>query len=782
MILFIKYYDIIYKNKENFLDSKLNKQGSIALAKLKQLNDVFLQSQISNVFLAFLSYFILRDDVNHDILFCWLFIFVLICIIRTIVLKKHKKEYNKNNSVLFLRYLNQHRFGIFFASLIWGVGALVIYPAGNLELTFYFVFILMGVIAGALIIHSIDLLSASFYPITILIPLIYNLAINTDSGTLPILIGSVLFFIFIILNIRKVSKDRESFLAFNYDLIISQNEKALSEERYKLLLNYSPIGIVHYDMDLKVSYCNEQFLKIMGIKTTLLEQINLDELKDQNPIKSAKEALNGKMTKYDGLYEMSLQNKLLWIQIISSPVKNKNDMIIGGVSIIQDVTEQKNAENKIKKLAFYDPLTLLPNRRMLLQKLNKNLSLCKENKNHGVIMFLDLDRFKSLNDTLGHDYGDLLLKKVAQRLRECVKKDDMVARIGGDEFIILLSGANSSLEKIKQHARIVSQRVLDVLNEPFELLGYQYHTSPSIGVVVFGEKENTEEDLLRYADIAMYQAKKSGRNLIKFFDYTMQHEITRRVSIENELQTSLKANDFILYYQPQFNHEGKIYGAEALLRWKHPKKGLITPAKFISIAEEMGLLVEIGYQVLEMAFNQMIIWQKSHLKDLQISINISAIQFKQDNFVNEVALLIKKYKINANLIKFEITEGTLIECSDEMIRSLLLLRQMGIKISLDDFGVGYSSLNYLKKLPINELKIDKSFIKDITLIENDYDIVKTIIAVADSFKFNVIAEGVENKEQCELLAKLGCNNFQGYYFSKPISPNSLEEFIWLKSK
>lgn len=725
-----------------------------------------------------MTYSLFKTDANSLTITLWFTVFMFVTLIRLIVLYIHNKTYSSIDQKQVLQYLNQYRYGIFICGLVWGVGIFLLYPQGNLEHILYFVFIIMGLTAGAFIVNSTDLISAFAYPFMLLIPLICTLLMYPLDKTFPILIGTSLYFLFLIVNTRKITQDRENYLSFNYDLMISEKEKAASEEQYRLLLNHSPIGIVHYDMDMQVSYCNEQFIKIMGIDTSAIKNINLDELKDQAPIKTAKETLKGKMTEYSGMYEMSFQKKLLWVHMLSSPVKDENENIIGGVSIIQDATEQKNAEDEIKKLAFYDPLTLLPNRRMFMDKLSESLSACKQTANHGSIMFLDLDRFKSLNDTLGHDYGDLLLQKVAERLKECVKKEDIVARFGGDEFVVLLNGLDKSIIKMKHDATNIATRILNLLNEPFNLLGHTYQTSPSIGVVVFGENDDSQEDLIKYADIAMYQAKKSGRNIIKFFDQTMQHEITKRVSIETQLQSAIKNKEFVLHYQPQINSDGIIYGAEVLVRWQKPKRGLIYPADFIDIAEETGLIVDIGYQILETAMIQLALWQKvPKMKDIEISINISATQFAQDDFIDKTLCLVKAYKVNPALIKLEITEGALLECTKDTIDSMLAIRKMGIRFSLDDFGTGYSSLNYLKKLPIDELKIDQSFVRDIVFDINDYTIIQTIVAVAQSFEFDLIAEGVETQEQYDKLLELHCSKFQGYFFSKPIPVQDFENLV-----
>lgn len=762
------------------MNLSFDKEASVALAKYKILNESTIYSQFSNVILSGLSCYVLRDLIDKQILLFWFGTFTLISIIRIILHSTIDIDDKNITRDKIFYYLNQYRAGIFTNATLWGVSTIILYPPSNTEIIFYYIFILMGVTAGAVIIHSVDLKSLIFYPILILIPLIYSLATDNLSITYPILSGTILYLAFILVSMKKVSSDREKLLVYNYELMQSEREKAASEERYKLLLNHSPIGIVHYDKKLNVDYFNQRFIDIIGIDKKKIQSLRLYDIKDKKPLRSVRKALKGVMSEYNGFFKMDYKSKNIYISMLSSPIRNSQKEIIGGVSIIQDMTKQKNTEDEIKHLAFYDPLTHLPNRRMLIQSLQECLKDLETTKNHGAIMFLDLDRFKSLNDTLGHNYGDLLLKSVALRLKKCVKKTDIVARFGGDEFVILLSGLDSSLEKMKNDAKEIANRVLKTLNEPFDLSGHSYKSSPSIGIVVFGDKSESKENLIKQADIAMYQAKKSGRNMIKFFDPSMQSEITKRVNLETKLQNAILNQEFIFHYQPQVNQDGKIYGVEALIRWQEPEEGLIYPGNFIGVAEESELIIGIGFQALEIAFKQLIIWQEnSILKDVTMSINISATQFKFKGFIDKLLELIKSYQINPKLLKIEITEGTLLECSEQTIQDMINMRKQGISFSLDDFGIGYSSLNYLKKLPIDELKIDQTFVRDIADDLSDRAIVKTIAGIAKSLEFSLIAEGVETKEQKELLSNLECKNFQGYYFAKPMSAKALEEQIAL---
>jgi len=443
-----------------------------------------------------------------------------------------------------------------------------------------------------------------------------------------------------------------------------------------------------------------------------------------------------------------------------------------------DTTEKREAFVKIKELAFYDPLTKLPNRRLLLDRLKHALASSERNQKIGALLFLDIDHFKTINDTLGHDTGDLLLKEVAQRLSSCIRKSDSVARFGGDEFVILLEGISQDIDDTASQTLSIAENILSSIKEPYQLETYEYKSTISIGITLFNAHDTSIEELLKQADIAMYQSKAQGRNKICFFDIDMQNIITARVKREFELRKALEKKEFQLYYQVQVDKEGKQFGAEALIRWLHPEHGMVPPLDFIPLAEETGLILPIGEWVIEHACAQLKRWeQNKHMCHLTLSVNISVKQFRQIDFVDKVKATIVRHNINPALLKLELVETLLLENVDEVIDSMHALKDIGIKFELDDFGTGYSSLQYLKKLPLHQLKIDQSFVRDITTDINDRTIILTIITMAHSMGLEVIAEGVETHEQQQFLMDNGCTKFQGYLFSKPISSEDFEELI-----
>ncbi|MDP3744938.1 MAG: EAL domain-containing protein [Methylotenera sp.] len=450
-------------------------------------------------------------------------------------------------------------------------------------------------------------------------------------------------------------------------------------------------------------------------------------------------------------------------------VKDQNKTITNYVATLTDITMSKAAADEIQSLAFFDPLTGLPNRRLLVDRLNHALASSSRSAKQGALLFLDLDHFKMLNDSLGHDIGDLLLQQVAARLTTCVREGDTVARLGGDEFVVMLENLNEQDLDAAAQAESIANKIIQVLNEPYLLAAHEYHSTPSIGVTLFNNHHTDIEELLKQADISMYQAKKAGRNTIRFFNPQMQANITERVSLERALNKALALQQLQLYYQVQVDHLGQPTGAEALIRWQHPELGLVSPAQFISLAEETGLILPIGQWVLETACKQIQAWQQyPQTRHLELSVNVSAKQFHQTDFVALVHSVVLKNGINPMQLKLEITEGMLLERIDEVILTMQALKAIGVQFSLDDFGTGYSSLQYLKRLPLHQLKIDQSFVRDIAADVSDQAIVRTIIAMSQSLELDVIAEGVETEEQRRLLLNNHCRRYQGYLFGKPM--------------
>jgi diguanylate cyclase (GGDEF)-like protein/PAS domain S-box-containing protein len=465
-------------------------------------------------------------------------------------------------------------------------------------------------------------------------------------------------------------------------------------------------------------------------------------------------------------------------ELTITAVKNPAGEITQYVCIFNDITERKKAEEEIKYLAFFDYLTGLPNRRLLMDRLKHALATSVKSYKKGALLFIDIDNFKSLNDTLGHDTGDLLLKQVAQRLNECVSEDDTVARLGGDEFVIIFEGLSQQAIEAGTKTEMLGEKILARLALPYTIAEQNYYCTSSIGAVLYHRQETSSEELLKQADIAMYQAKASGRNTLRFFDPQMQICINARVAMEADLRLALAENQFQLYYQLQIKDNRQATGAEVLLRWIHPTRGMVSPADFIPLAEESGLIVSIGAWVLETACAQLKRWENNEqTQHLQLAVNVSAKQFHQVNFVEQVSEILTLSAIKPKRLKLELTESLVLDNVDETIQKMDALRKMGVRFSMDDFGTGYSSLAYLTQLPLDQLKIDQSFVRNLGVKPSDAVIVQTIIGMANNLGIDVIAEGVETAEQCDFLQQHGCLQYQGYFFSKPVPLDLFEKLI-----
>ena len=459
-----------------------------------------------------------------------------------------------------------------------------------------------------------------------------------------------------------------------------------------------------------------------------------------------------------------------------SSVKNASGEVTHYVGAYSDITERKQAEKQINHLAYFDQLTGLPNRSLLMERLATRRSGLRD-ESYSAMLFLDLDNFKRLNDTLGHGMGDALLRQVAQRLTKCVRGEDTVARLGGDEFVILLFGLSFDRLAATTLTEAIGQKLLSAINQPYELNSVSYRCSSSIGATLFMDHELSIEDLMRQSDLAMYRSKAAGRNRFCFFDSLMETSVMDSAALENDLVKALDDNQLVLHFQAQILNDGRLTGAEALVRWQHPTRGMVAPFEFIPLAEECGLIQRLGQWVLKTACDQLVHWaNQPTMQQLTIAVNVSARQFHQPDFVDQVLSTIRSTGAQADRLKLELTESLLVENIDQVIEKMSALKAEGVSFSLDDFGTGYSSLSYLKRLPLDQLKIDKSFVRDVHSDPDDAAIVRAIVTLANALNLNVIAEGVETQQQMQFLITAGCREFQGYYFARPMPIGDFETF------
>lgn len=537
--------------------------------------------------------------------------------------------------------------------------------------------------------------------------------------------------------------------------------KNLSREK-ELILNSAGEGIFGLDLDGKITFCNPASEFMLGYETGELIGKSYRIIFERNKKQSitAYSEGNPKFLKKD--------NSSFFVEYVISLIKEE-DSILGEVVTFKDITERKQLEEEIKYLAYFDSVTDLPNRVFLNDRLNQGLSDAKNNGQKIAVLYLDLDRFKLINDSLGHSYGDLLLRDVAKRLRGSIPKEAIVSRQGGDEFTIILLNIISQKDVLK-----VVEQVTETFAKPFSLKGNEIYIKTSIGISLFPNDGDTAEVLIKNADAAMYKSKEISGTSFHFFKSEMNNRNLKSIKLENALYKALDQDELVIYYQPQIDSKtNTIIGAEALLRWNHPKEGMISPVDFIPIAEDTGLIVPIGRWVLINACKQLKEWQTQGHSHMSISVNLSSRQFEENNLVSMIKSILEELDLAPEFLHIELTENQIIKNSDITIKKMMQLKVVGVNIAIDDFGTGYSSLGYLKNFPIDALKIDKSFIQDIVKDDDNAAITNTIITLAQNLNLNVIAEGVETKEQLEFLWSKNCYIMQGYYFSKPIKAEEL---------
>jgi len=575
------------------------------------------------------------------------------------------------------------------------------------------------------------------------------------------------------------------------DNIKMQAQLRESEKLHRYIVNKSPDIVYILDSQGRFTFINKRIETLLGYKmkdvigrhyTDLIHEDDLDKAQFKfNERRTGKRAsinIELKLKCKNNDQTRNFDNRLLPIEINSVGVyksqdKNKDKKFIGTYGIARDITDRIEAEEIIRFQAYHDMLTRLPNRTLLKDRLHQAIAHAKRNKNSLSVMFLDLDRFKVINDTLGHMVGDKLLQAVAMRLRHCLREGDTLARIGGDEFTLLLPEVNS-----KNDAEVIASKIIKSLKMPFKIDSHELFVSTSIGISQYPEDGQTMESLIKHADIAMYSVKGKGKNGYEFYHLDMLDVYSKHLSLENDLRRAMDDNQFKIYYQPQINIEtNEVVAMEALIRWQHPERGLISPSEFIQLAEETHLIKEIGDWVLENACAELKRWRDMGLTNVRIAINVSSIQLEQDNFVEKVIGILRKNDIPGDHLEIEITENTLMHDTDDGIQKLTELSSHDIKIAIDDFGTGYSSLNYLKRLPIDTLKIDQSFIRDMSNSEEDSSIIKAIIAMAKGLNLNIISEGVETQAQLEQLKAWRCKNMQGFLFGRPMPDSQAVDML-----
>lgn len=649
----------------------------------------------------------------------------------------------------------------------WSIGAFQLFPDAWFTNQAILTIMFAGLAAGAVtVLSSISVTGVAFI-IPALLPLAYQFAFAGTTNARLILAMLLVLLLTLIMANRHLYRTLRENIRLRIEKGLSEAALYESESRYRLMFNQSPLGIIHYDADGIVLDCNEPLAEILGCpRPEVIGTSMIDDVGDARMATAVRISLRTGWGYYEDTYRSDTGAHGTPLRAFFNAVRGPDDEVLGGVGIIEDFTQRKQAEEALNREAYYDALTGLPNRRLLADRLEQTLRTARRHGRFGALIFLDIDHFKRINDRLGHAVGDRILCRVAERLVASLRDEDTVARLSGDEFILLLREVADNEAIAAKAARAVCDKIIAALQESFDTRHGAVRLTASLGITLFPQTDAPAEELLRQSDTAMYSVKRELRGEARFYDRADDHSGHDTADLEHDLRFALERDQLLLHYQPLVQANGTIQGAEALLRWRHPERGLIPPDRFIPLAEDNGLIISIGRWIFAEVCKRL---QKSRPAwvDLPISINVSAQEFHHPGFARHIEETLEHTGIDGRRIVFEITESVLINRVAATIDKMERLRRRGITFAVDDFGTGYSSLAYLKRLPVDTIKIDRSFIHDIAADAADGAIVDGIITMSDRLGFDVVAEGVETGEQLALLRARGCKRFQGFYWGQP---------------
>ncbi|WP_434581426.1 EAL domain-containing protein [Sulfurimonas sp. NW15] len=657
-------------------------------------------------------------------------------------------------------------FSTIFSALLTSAGFLFLFTVADHVHQTFIIIIISGTSAGAVITLSYFKKLSISYLFVLLLPLVYTLLAHKSNAFNALSYLIILFLVMLSIFSAKYNKNIVTTLISKYKILATKKALEVSKNNFESIFKELPIGVFTYSKDLVLTQVNKAFAKIIKVPQEKLFNLDMKTLKDKSIIEPLQKVFKNEKAVYEGIYHTTLTDLDLWIRLHAIPMYDAQGNIISGLGMVEDITTEVQNQKKLEYQAFYDSLTGLTNRASFRNYLEQFMKKIHRSKEYGALLFIDLDDFKNINDSIGHDVGDYVLQIFAQRIRKVLRAEDIFARLGGDEFVILLSQTDANLAKMHETALYLSEKIHTTLKEPIHKENETLYISLSIGIKILTPEELDTTTILKHADIAMYESKKGGKNKTSFYDSAMSRQIQEQLLLHNELKIAIQEKQFELYLQPIVETKtGKIVSAEALIRWNHPTKGLLFPDAFIEYAEQSSLIINIGSWVIENAFAMY-----KELEDTleNIAVNISLKQFSQDNFEELLLASAKKHNVHPRCIKLELTESVMLNNLEKTIDKMLHIKAHGFAFSMDDFGTGYSSLSYLKNLPFDYLKIDQSFVRDMLENENDKKLVKIIIDVAKQFDFSVIAEGVETVEHAHFIEENGCDYYQGYLISKPV--------------
>ncbi len=709
---------------------------------------------------------VLYGSLNNYNLEIWLVYALLISFARLLL----QREYTKKKESLSLKqWENLFVIGVVLGGLIWAFVPLMLMDGLDVLHQAMLFFVIAGMSAGSIASLSSHYKSVSLFLVITLAPLALKL-VSFNEEIYYYMALLVFLFLLMLLKIAKTFHQNQ------IGYIDSQRELKISNSHLKSLIENAPVGILSYDTNLVILEVNSEFSNILEAPLSYLIGLDINTIPDKRILPAFQVSLENMNGFYEGEYVTKLKSLQKWIRIHTTSTRDEEGIITGGLGIILDITDRIKIEKQFEYQAKYDALTNIPNRYTLMDRLKQEIIRFQRYEIIFAVIFIDLDHFKNINDSFGHSVGDALIIEVARRLSESVRDADVVARLGGDEFVLLLPDLSKDEKEAAMKAEMIIHKITRELEVPFLIQSHSFDVTASMGIALSQKKDLSPDDILKHADMAMYKAKKDGRNLNRFYENSMDIYIQQRVQIENDLKNALKHNEFELYFQPIVDvKSSKIVAAEALLRWT--KDVSISPEIFIPIAEECGLILPIGAWVVENAIMEFKKWQNLGMGIEKIAINISIKQFIEPYFVESMKQLINKYEMNPRAIELELTESVFIKDFELSKAKMNNLRDLGVHLSIDDFGTGYSSLSYLKHLPFSTLKIDKSFTGDILIDEDDKKLVSTMIMIAKNLDLNIVAEGVEEFAQLNYLGENKADYYQGYFCSKPLKSSAFIDFF-----
>jgi len=719
--------------------------------------------------------------VDNYSIFVWFLVSAVVLLFRYYHYNVYKLTEETQRREEYHLWLHRYYTYVLISGAVWGSTALLFFSPDDMLHQMIIILFIVGLTSTAVGIISAKWYLVVAYALVSFAPLVIRLSMMDYSlyHTLAYIISALaILFIFTGKYFNTVI---DISIKQQHDIVETESNFEAMKSRFFTLFENAPVGIFYYDRDLHILDSNSKILQIVGAdEKAEIIGVDLGSLKDQRLNKTLRYVFDNEQGSYSGNYHSPFTDKELFIELLTVPFHDNTGSVEGGIGIFRDLTSEVEAKEEIRQNAFYDSLTKLPNRTLLLDRLTMALEQSKREHFLNALLFIDIDYFKQINDSMGHHIGDGFLHEVAKRLIENIRSKDTVARLGGDEFVVLLNNLSHNKEEAAEEALTVSKKLHTVLNTSFSVDNLEINTGASIGIYIFSEQDESASDVLKYADAAMYHAKENGRNRIEFYEAKLERDMNEFIEIERELHRAIKEHEFELYYQPQVVlSTNKINRVEALIRWNHPRDGLVPPDKFIHVAEKSGLIHEIGEWVIHESAAQMRKWQEmdSDFPIECIAINVSPVQFAQPSFVQNLLDIFDEHGVTSKCFEVELTESIVMKDVEGAIAKIKLLKEHGVTVALDDFGTGYSSFSYLQQLPVSVIKIDRSFITNLQKDRNNEMIVKTIIDIAKNFNLHIVAEGVETKEEYDFLSQLDFDHYQGFFCEKALPPAELEEFI-----